>query len=340
MTFDPARRGIRGVLGILLTLLCGGSGTRGEDTPRERVTLLPLWLPQAQFTGYYIATEKGFYARRGLEVEVLRGGPEHDVVKELEKGEADFAVVWLAQALFALDRGVALSHVAQVFSTSNLEIVAWRKKGVTSLRDLDGRRVSIWGDSLRPPFEAFFRSQSLKPVIIPQHATVNLFLLGGVDACSVMEYNEYNSIYLAGVDESELVRFPLRSHGVDFPEDGLYCLRRTREARPHVAKALAEASLEGWKYAAEHLEEALDSVMQRTREANLPINRAHMRWMLRVVLRSVFPDGVRPPTSSDPKPGPERAPGALSRRAYDETVRRLLELGALKTAPTYEEFTR
>ena len=339
MRADRVRRSLLGglLLGGLLALAGGGPGARAEETAPVRIRLLPLWLPQAQFAGYYLAGEKGFYARRGLDVEVLRGGPEHDAVEALEAGKADFAVVWLAQALFAVDRGVPLSHVAQVFATSNLEIVAWRKKGVASIRDLDGRRVSVWGDSLRPPFEAFFRSQDVKPVIVPQHATVNLFLLGGVDACSVMEYNEYHSIFLAGVDEAELVRFPLRDHGVDFPEDGLYCLRRTREARPQVAKALAEASLEGWKYAAEHVEEALDSVMKRTREANLPVNRVHMRWMLQVVLRSVFPDG---PTASGAKADPDRAPGTLSRRAYDDTVRRLLELGALKGAPTYEEFTR
>ena len=331
---DRARRSL---LGLILALAASGSGARAEDTPRERVTLLPLWLPQAQFAGYYLASEKGFYARRGLDVEVLRGGPEHDVVKELESGKADFAVVWLAQALFAIDRGVPLSHAAQVFQTSNLEIVAWRRKGVETLRDLDGRRVSLWGDSLRPPFEAFFRSQNLKPVIVPQHATVNLFLLGGVDACSVMEYNEVDSIHLAGVDAAELVRFPLRSHGVDFPEDGIYCLRRTREARPHVAKALAEASLEGWRYAAEHVEEALDCVMKRTREANLPINRVHMRWMLRVVLESVFP---KDPAAPARESGARGAPGTLSRASYDETVRRLLELGALKRAPSYEELTR
>jgi NitT/TauT family transport system substrate-binding protein len=334
MKFDRPRRGI---LGMLLALAWAVPAARAEDAPRERVTLLPLWLPQAQFAGYYLALEKGFYARRGLDVDVLRGGPEHDVVEELETGKVDFAIVWLAQALFAVDRGVPLTHVAQVFATSNLDIVAWRKKGVATLRDLDGRRVSVWGDSLRPPFEAFFRSQNVKPVIVPQHATINLFLLGGVDACSVMEYNEYHSIFLAGVDESELVRFQLGKYGVDFPEDGLYGLRKTREARPHVAKALAEASLEGWKYAAEHVEEALDSVMKRTREANLPVNRVHMRWMLRVVLRSVFPDG---PAGSGAPTDPDRTPGRLSRRAYDDTVRRLLELGALKRAPTYEEFTR
>src|SRR5688572_31993151 len=124
----------RSVLGVLLAL--AGPGALAEETqPPVRIRLLPLWLPQAQFAGYYLAGEKGFYARRGLDVEVLRGGPEHDVGKVLETGEADFAVVWLAQALFAVDRGVPLSHVAQVFSTSNLEIVAWRKKGVGNLRD-------------------------------------------------------------------------------------------------------------------------------------------------------------------------------------------------------------
>ena len=42
----------------------------------QKVTFLPQWFPQAQFAGYYTAKEKGIYEKYGLDVTILRGGPE------------------------------------------------------------------------------------------------------------------------------------------------------------------------------------------------------------------------------------------------------------------------
>jgi NitT/TauT family transport system substrate-binding protein len=189
--------------------------------------------------------------------------------------------------------------------------------------------VSLWEDPFRPAFDAFFKAQGLKPEIVPQHTTVNLFLLRGVDACSVMGYNEYRSLYLSGIDEGELSRFPLKGFGVDFPEDGIYCLRKTREERPEVCRSIAEATIEGWRYAADHFDEAIETVMGYVDADHLPTNRTQMRWMLRSVLPSVLPGGEKP-----------WEPGVLRRDAYDAARKWLLDLGEVKAAPAYEELVR
>ena len=41
-----------------------------------QVQLQLQWEPQAQFAGYFAADREGYYAAEGLEVEILRGGPE------------------------------------------------------------------------------------------------------------------------------------------------------------------------------------------------------------------------------------------------------------------------
>jgi len=33
-----------------------------------KVTSIPQWIPQAQFVGYYMAYEKGFYRKQGSEI--------------------------------------------------------------------------------------------------------------------------------------------------------------------------------------------------------------------------------------------------------------------------------
>jgi NitT/TauT family transport system substrate-binding protein len=316
-------------LGSTLTLTLSAVSAEHAAREPERVRLQLLWLPQSQFAGPYVALEKGLYRERGVEVDLLRGGPGKDSLKILNDGDADFAILWLISALLAIDQGMPLAHVCQVFHVPHLEVLCWKERGIEGPADLDGRPVSLWADPFRPAFVAFFKEQGISPRIVPQYSTVNLFLLRGVDACSVMSYNEYHVVYQAGVDASELTRLALKDYGVDFPEDGLYCLRRTKEERPEVCRAVAEATLAGWRYAARRPEEALDIVMRHVDAAKLPTNRVHMRWMLQVVLSSVFPDGED-----------IRTPAALSRPAHERAAKQLEALGEIRNVPSYEELVR
>ena len=287
------------------------------------------WTPQAQFAGYYVAKEKGIFREHGLEVEIIGGGPDRDAIRHLEEGKTDFAVAWLTSALISLDRGVPLVHIAQVINSSHLAIAAWKDRDIADIGDLNGRRVAIWEGSPRHPFTAFFKSRSIEPVIVPQYSTVNLFLLKGVDALSVMDYNEYHKLYQSGIEESEIRLFRLKDFQVDFPEDGIYCLRGMREAEPETCRSLAAAVLAGWRYAARNQDEAVDLVMKRVRETNLPTNRAHMRYMLRTIVPSVIPEE-----------GASWKAGVLAQEAYGEATRWLLDLKQIRKVIPHEEFTR
>src|SRR5262245_59939903 len=62
------------------------------EAPRapRAVRLMLQWIPQSQFAGYYVASEKGIFREHGLEVEIISGGPDLDPIRHLEEGKADF----------------------------------------------------------------------------------------------------------------------------------------------------------------------------------------------------------------------------------------------------------
>lgn len=323
------------IMRILPVVLCGMamlSAPRSDAGPPadvlKPVTLILQWAPQSQFAGYYVALDKGIYAKHGLDLTILRGGPDREQVDYLLRGRAQYATRWLTTALEDMDRGVPLKHVAQVINRSNLAIVGWKDRGIESAQDLSGRRVGVWEGQFRPPFIAFFKAHGIQPQVVPQNYSINLFLRRGVEACSAMIYNEYHMIYQAGVDEDELALFTLASDDMPLPEDGIYCLRETHERDPAVSRAMADASMEGWRYAAEHPVEALAIVMKYVREAHVPTNRAHMKWMLEKILPSIFP----------PREGLWE-PGRLCRKAYRKTADMMVEQGLIRRAPAFEEFT-
>ncbi len=321
----PARNALRATLalGALMILLVPFRGEGG--TP---VSVMLQWVPQAQFAGFYVAQDQGFYARRGLDVRLEHGGPHRDSAQALEEGEADFATLFLATALVHRDRGVPLMNVAQIVQRSSLVIVGREDRGVRSPRDLAGRRVSLWGEAFEAPYRAFFALVGISVDAVPQHRSVNLFLRGGVDACCAMYYNEYHAIWQAGLDEDQIEPFFLRDWGIDFPEDGLYARASTVALSPDVARNLAEGTLEGWRFALKSPDVALDSVMRRVQEGGAPTNRPHMAWMLTHILPAIFPDDG----------GPD-LPGKLSREAYIRTARILERHGIIRRIDPFESFT-
>lgn len=253
------------------------------------LNLILQWSPQSQFAGYYLAESQGFFARRGLQVRIQKGGPDVDSIKLLAEGKAHFTTMFLTGAIAARDRGIPLVLCGQMVNRSHLMIVGWRNQGIQRLEDLDGQKISIWEGNFRGAFVGLFQALGIHPIIFPQNYTVNLFLRKGVAGCSAMEYNEYHMIYQAGVDLEEISSFLLREHGFDIPEDGIYCMEDFYRGNREKCRAFVEACLEGWRYAQEHPEEALDVVMQKVRESHLPTNRAHMKWMLEKILPGILP---------------------------------------------------
>lgn len=310
---------------LLLAPWPGSPGAHGSGI-RQDVRVVLAWKPQAEFAGYYVAQEKGFYAAHGLNVYVVPGGPDVDPIRYMRSGRAEFATSLLSGALVAQRKGTPLVDVCQLMNRSSLMIVAWRK-AVKRRQDLDGARMSMWGPSTSASFFAYFSAAHVHPRLVPQYYTVNLFLRGGVDACAAMEYNEYHTILDSGVDPDELTTFYMRDAGVGFPEDGIYTLAATQRTRPALCRSFVAATLEGWEYCREHPEDAVDIVMRQTLAAHVPTNAVHQRWMLDHVLAAIFP-GAHDTWQV----------GKLSRVDYRRACAIMTGEGLIAGAPSYARF--
>ncbi|MDD5474927.1 MAG: ABC transporter substrate-binding protein [Syntrophales bacterium] len=314
---------------ILPLILPSTASCSGPIQGSETITLALQWHHQSQFAGYYMALARGFYEKEGLDVRILRGGPDRSSPNMLRHGKADVAVMMLPTAIEARVGGLPVINIAQIVNRGNFLLVARRQPNhgppITSLDDLEGRPVTLWLTDFDAPYLALFDSRNVRPFILPQYATLSLFLREGAVACSAMRYNEYHDLLQSGFDESDLAVFDLYDMGIIMPEDGLYILEETLRQRPGVFEAFVRASLEGWRYALDNEDETLDVIMDYVSGDNLPTNRVHMRWMLRTIFASIFP------STAD-----NWEFGVLSREAYDATLELMIHHGSLAGAPSFE----
>lgn len=292
---SSTRNAIIFLLLILLTMSFGSCDNRPEpslvntntenliiqDTgkPMQEIRLLPYWVPSAQFAGYYVGIEKGIFQKHGIHLEMLPFDPLMPVAPAIRDKKADFAMLWLVNAIELRDKGVDIVNIAQLSSRSSLMLITKKSSGISKLEDMNGKRAGIWIGFERQP-QALFKKYNLDVKIILIGSTNNLFLQGGVDILNANWFDEYHSVLNNGINEDELNKFFFADYGLNFLEDGIYCLAEKVREDPELCVNFVTAALESWNYAFNNQEEAIDIVEKYAKTQNQPVNRSHQRWML------------------------------------------------------------
>jgi NitT/TauT family transport system substrate-binding protein len=292
----------------------------------NKLVFSPHWLPQAQFAGYYVAQDQGFYQEAGLDVEIIHPSVTINALEHLKGGTADIISLFLVTALTARSEGLELVNIAQFSQHSAIMMVSMKSSGIETLQDFDGKKIGIWMSGFEEVPKALVNEYQLEVEWVPILSSVNLFLMGGLDIMTVMYYNEYNTIYLSGVEHDELNTFFLADYGYDIPEDGLYVLSETLEERGDDLRKFVQATMRGWEYAANNKEYTIDLVVDLMRKQHVPSNKAHQSWMLDKVLEA-HDIGRKPINNTQ-----------LYISDFEKAVSVLKERGIIKGACSYEMF--
>ena len=125
--------------GLAATLLPATAALAADD-----VTLQLKWVTQAQFAGYYVALDKGFYEAEGLNVTIKPGGPDIAPPQVMAGGGADVMVDWMPSALAAREKGLALVNIAQPFKASGMMLTCRADSGVKTPADFKGKTLGVW----------------------------------------------------------------------------------------------------------------------------------------------------------------------------------------------------
>ena len=110
----------------------------------DKLTLQLKWVTQAQFAGYYVAADKGYYAEEGLDVTIKPGGPDVSPVQVSAGGGADVVNEWMPSALESREKGVKLVNIAQPFKSSGMVLTCRKESGIKSPADFRGKTLGVW----------------------------------------------------------------------------------------------------------------------------------------------------------------------------------------------------
>jgi NitT/TauT family transport system substrate-binding protein len=253
------------------------------STQAETVTFSPPWTVQAQFAGYYMAKEKGFYKDKGLQVNILYPSHSHNAISYLVSGKAQFINLTLSQAIFYKMNGIDLINVLQGSQVNSLMFVSHTP--ITSPASLQNKRIGIWNFINPDLVSIMLKKFGIKAKIVRFNSGVNIFLSHAVDVCLVYSFNEFYQLQECGYHIRPNCVMRLNDQGYFMPEGGLYTLRSYYEKHPATVRKFVQASKQGWLYAASNKKETIDKTMQLTKKYHISTNRYHQTKMLDEVLR-------------------------------------------------------
>ncbi|WP_223423459.1 ABC transporter substrate-binding protein [Tateyamaria pelophila] len=237
----------------------------------DDITLQLKWVTQAQFAGYYVALDKGFYAEEDLEVTIKPGGPDIAPVQVLMGGGADVMVDWVPSALAAREKGAPIVNIAQPFASSGLMLTCLKEHGINSPADFPGHTLGTWFFGNEIPLFSWMGKLGIATdgseggvTIQKINFNVDPLLQKQVECATTMTYNEYWQVIDAGLTPDDLVIFKYEDEGISTLEDGLYTTEENL-ADPAMEDKLVRfvrASMKGWKYAEANPDEAADIVLE------------------------------------------------------------------------------
>ena len=247
-------------LGLAALTSAAGMAQAADD-----LTLQLKWVTQAQFAGYYVAQDKGFYDDEDLNVTIKPGGPDIAPTQVIAGGGADVTVEWMPAALSAREKGLPLVNIAQPYKSSGMMLTCLKETGVTGPEDFKGRTLGVWFFGNEFPFLSWMSQLGMPTeggadgvTVLKQGFNVDPLLQKQADCISTMTYNEYWQVIDAGISEDQLITFKYEDQGVATLEDGLYVLEDKLADPAEVDKLtrFVRASMKGWKWAEENPEEA------------------------------------------------------------------------------------
>lgn len=237
----------------------------GNALAADDVTLQLKWVTQAQFAGYYVALDQGFYSDQDLNVTIKPGGPDIAPTQVLAGGGADVTVEWMPAALAAREKGLPMVNIAQPFKSSGMMLTCRKDAGVASTDDFAGKTLGVWFFGNEFPFLSWMSQLGIPTdgsdagvEVLKQGFNVDPILNGQAACISTMTYNEYWQVIDAGLSPDDLITFKYEDQGVATLEDGLYVLEENLSDPTFADKMerFVRASMQGWKWAEENPEDA------------------------------------------------------------------------------------
>lgn len=235
----------------------------------NKVTLYLDWLNQFQFAGYYIAKEKGYYNNFGLDVNIKEfNNSNSNIVKEVMTQDAVYGV---GKSSLIIDKfnGNDVVLLSSIYQASPLVLISLKDSNIKNPRDLKNKKIMITDDAITSAsINSMIISQgiNLDEIIVQKHSfDINDLKNKKTDAMACFLSNEPYFLEKQNIQYNVLNP---NDYSFDFYEGILYTSQKELLNNPSRVQNFNKASLKGWEYAFNNIEETAKLIYEKYNTQN------------------------------------------------------------------------
>jgi NitT/TauT family transport system substrate-binding protein len=280
--------GLRHALLASLVLAFSCTAATAADTVAVRLK----WFNQAQFAGFYVASDKGFYKEAGIDASIKPGGPDFPAIQMIVGGDEQFGVTSADQILVARSKGVPVVALAVLYRKSPFVLFSLKQSGVDTPEKFRSRKIGV---KLGGNEELIYRAILKKSAVpagelteLPVKFDMTPLLTGQIDVWPGYVINEVITAREKGFDVN--IIWP-SSYGLNFYADTLFTTEKMIKEKPEVVKRFVAATLKGWNHAAVNPEEAAQITVKTGDKLTYPHELAMMKESIPLLKPDAQPIG-------------------------------------------------
>ncbi len=282
---------VRQTLGALVLAISVGAAS--AQAP-EKFKFSLNWFAVGDHAAYWVALEKGYYAKAGLEVTLENSKGSGDSIAKVDTDRADAGLADTVAVLAADARGARVKMVGMVFDKSPLNFFSRKDSPLTKPKDLEGKTVGApAGDGQRQAWPAFAKLHNIdqgKVTWVNIEPTAKIAALAEKRVDVVGDYTTGLPFYEKAMGVGNAVMLPWADNGFDLYSMSIIAGEKTMKERPKALRAFLQASYMGWRDVMADPKAALAIFKKRVPEIDLSIIEPNMMLGLDLMRTKVYAD--------------------------------------------------
>ena len=292
----------------------------------EKLNLQLDWFVNPDHAALIVAQQKGFFAKNGIEVEIIEPADPSMPPKLVAAGKSDLAVGYQPQLYLDVDQSLPLVRIATLIATPLNSIVALKESNIKTLADFKGKKIGysvsgfeevLLGTMLKSAgvnpneVEKINVNWSLSPALMSKQVD------GVVGAFRNFELNQLS------LEKQQGIAFYPEEHGVPIYDELILLANKNKLDNPQYQAKLSAfltAIEQATVYISNHPQEAWQTfISYKPQELDNALNRA--AWQ-------------------DTLPRLSLMPRALDQHRYQTMAEFMHQQGLIKKVPLLSDYAR
>ncbi|MGV3487122.1 MAG: ABC transporter substrate-binding protein [Tuberibacillus sp.] len=289
------KRLIIGLISLVVVLAmatgCGSDKASGDSSSgksksgKTKISLRLNWIMSGEHAPFYVALDKGFYEKEGLDVKIDEGDGSATTLKLTANNSYDLGYADAGTTSKGIAKGLPVKMIACYQQENPMAVIFKPEQNIKTPQDLIGKSVALTpGDSLTQIFPALLKANNIPEdkvniLSIAQPAAKETAMLED----KVDSFTAYYTDHIPRMEEQNNQKFDYLRYsdfGIHILTSGLLASEKTLKEKPDAVKKFIAATNKGWKYTVDHPGEAADILAKHSKKESKEVALQEIKIMI------------------------------------------------------------